>query len=157
MSFPGRTRRERARGKSRAPDYPRKLRLDQRFRWIVESALKNRHQQSVIDGEAVVLGVDGISDFNALQSRRHDEEVQPYAFDRLALEGEDLRGLPLSMRKTNLARLPARAGRRASSSRPSSRVRSAPTYSARPVSSGSRGWSRSALIGPTAPDDRKTG
>jgi bifunctional non-homologous end joining protein LigD len=62
----------------------------------------------VIDGEAVVLGVDGVSDFNALHSRRHDDEVQLYAFDILALDGEDLRGLPLSMRKTNLARLLAR-------------------------------------------------
>jgi bifunctional non-homologous end joining protein LigD len=62
----------------------------------------------VIDSEAVVLGVDGISDFNALHSRRHDEEVQLYAFDCLALDGEDLRALPLSMRKTNLARLLAR-------------------------------------------------
>jgi hypothetical protein len=62
----------------------------------------------VIDGEAVVLGVDGIADFDALHSRRHDDEVQLYAFDILALDGEDLRGLPLSMRKTNLARLLAR-------------------------------------------------
>ena len=39
------------------------------FPWIVEAALKNRHQQFVIDGEAVLLGVDGISDFNGLHSR----------------------------------------------------------------------------------------
>ncbi len=76
-----------------------------RFPWIVEAALKNREQQFVIDGEAVVLGVDGVSDFNALHSRRHDDEVQLYAFDVLALGGEDLRQLPLSMRKANLARL----------------------------------------------------
>jgi bifunctional non-homologous end joining protein LigD len=76
-----------------------------RFPWIVEAALKNREQQFVIDGEAVVLGVDGVSDFNALHSRKHDHEVQLYAFDVLALGGEDLRPLPLSMRKTNLARL----------------------------------------------------
>ena len=31
--------------------------------------------------------------------------MQLYAFDILALDGEDLRGLPLSLRKTNLARL----------------------------------------------------
>jgi ATP-dependent DNA ligase len=55
-----------------------------------------------------VLGVDGIADFNALHSRKHNAEVQLYAFDILALDGEDLRGLPLSMRKTNLARLLAR-------------------------------------------------
>jgi ATP-dependent DNA ligase len=34
--------------------------------------------------------------------------VQLYAFDILALDGDDLRGLPLSMRKTNLTRLLAR-------------------------------------------------
>jgi ATP-dependent DNA ligase len=70
-----------------------------RYPWIVESALRNRHRQFVIDGEAVVLGVDGIADFNALHSRQHDDEVQLYAFDILTLDGEDLRGLPLSMRK----------------------------------------------------------
>src|SRR5215831_9856536 len=47
-----------------------------RYPWIVEAASKNRHRQFVIDGEAVVLGVDGIADFNALHSRRHDEAVQ---------------------------------------------------------------------------------
>jgi ATP-dependent DNA ligase len=40
-----------------------------RYPWIVEAALKNRHRQFVIDGEAVVLGVDGVADFNALHSR----------------------------------------------------------------------------------------
>jgi bifunctional non-homologous end joining protein LigD len=34
--------------------------------------------------------------------------VQLYAFDIMALDGEDLRQLPLSLRKTNLARLLAR-------------------------------------------------
>jgi ATP-dependent DNA ligase len=42
-----------------------------RYPWIVESALKNRHRQFVVDGEAVILGVDGIADFNALHSHRH--------------------------------------------------------------------------------------
>ena len=59
-------------------------------------------------GEAVILGVDGFPDFNALHSRKQDDEVQLYAFDILALDGEDLRTLPLSLRKTNLARLLAR-------------------------------------------------
>ena len=74
-----------------------------RYPWIVESALKNRTRQFVIDGEAVVLGVDGVSDFDALYSRQHDEQVQLYAFDVLAMDGEDQRRLPLTMRKTNLA------------------------------------------------------
>ena len=42
--------------------------------------------------------------FNGLHSRRHDAEVEFYAFDMLVSDGEDLRKLPLSMRKTNLAR-----------------------------------------------------
>jgi bifunctional non-homologous end joining protein LigD len=65
-----------------------------RYPWIVEAALKNRVKRFVIDGEAVLLGVDGVAHFNALHSRRHDEEVQLYAFDILALDGDDLRGLP---------------------------------------------------------------
>jgi ATP-dependent DNA ligase len=79
-----------------------------RYPWIVEAALKNPIKQFVIDGEAVVLGVDGVPDFDALHSRKHDHEVQLYTFDILALDGDDLRGLPLSMRKTNLARVLAR-------------------------------------------------
>lgn len=45
-----------------------------RYPWIVESALKNRVKRFVIDGEAVVLGVDGVADFNALHPRKHDHE-----------------------------------------------------------------------------------
>jgi ATP-dependent DNA ligase len=79
-----------------------------RFPWIVEAAQKVRQKQFVLDGEAVVLGVDGISDFNALHSREHDEDVQFCAFDILAEGADDLRKLPLSMRKTSLERLLAR-------------------------------------------------
>jgi len=79
-----------------------------RYPLIVEAALKNRITSFVIDGEAVLLGVNGISDFNGLHSRRHNDEVQLYAFDILALDREDLRKLPLHLRKNNLARLLAR-------------------------------------------------
>jgi bifunctional non-homologous end joining protein LigD len=53
----------------------------------------------------VILGVDGIADFNALHSGKQNDEVQFCAFDVLAIDGEDVRDLPLSMRKTNLERL----------------------------------------------------
>jgi len=76
-----------------------------RFPWIVDAALKNRRSQFVIDGEAVILSINGTSDFNALHSRKQNHEVQLCAFDVLAMDGEDLRGLPLSKRKTNLERL----------------------------------------------------
>src|SRR3954451_4091022 len=76
-----------------------------RYPLIVESALRNRQSSFVVDGEAVLLGVDGASDFDGLHSRHHDDEVQLYAFDILALGCDDLRNLPLSLWKTNLARL----------------------------------------------------
>jgi bifunctional non-homologous end joining protein LigD len=40
----------------------------ERYPLIVEAALRNRQASFVIDGEAVLLGVDGISDFNGLHS-----------------------------------------------------------------------------------------
>jgi bifunctional non-homologous end joining protein LigD len=79
-----------------------------RYPWIVEAALKNRQKRFVIDGEAVILGVDGISDFNALHSGRHNDEVQLCAFDILVEGDDDLRRLPLHLRKTSLERLLAR-------------------------------------------------
>ncbi|WP_249133795.1 DNA ligase [Bradyrhizobium sp. AUGA SZCCT0182] len=69
---------------------------------LVETARQIRQKHFVLNGEGVVLGVDGISDFNALHSRKHDAGVQFYAFDMLAGDGDDHRKLPLSMRKTNL-------------------------------------------------------
>ena len=59
----------------------------------------------MIDGEALILGVDGRSDFNALHSGKHGAEVQLCAFDVLVIGGDDLRALPLSFRKANLDRL----------------------------------------------------
>ena len=79
-----------------------------RFPLITEATLCNRNSSFVIDGEAMLLGVGGRSDFNGLHSRRHDHEVEFYAFDMLVSDGEDLRKLPLSMRKTNLHQLLAR-------------------------------------------------
>jgi bifunctional non-homologous end joining protein LigD len=75
---------------------------------IVEAALRNRCSTFVIGGEAVLLGVDGRPDFDGLHSRQHNDEVQFYAFDILVANGDDVRQLPLSMRKTNLSRLFAR-------------------------------------------------
>ena len=79
-----------------------------RYPWIVEAARKVRQKRFVLDGEAVVLGVDRISDFDTLHSRHHDEEVQLCAFDLLAEGDDDLRKLPLHLRKASLERLLAR-------------------------------------------------
>ena len=110
---------------------PNVLRSRRNGQWKV-SADHRGGAADVIDGEAVVLGVDGLSDFNGLHSRKHDDEVQFYAFDMLVSDGEDLRRLPLSIRKTNLARLLARRVDGIFLRR-SSRARSARTCSATPA------------------------
>jgi ATP-dependent DNA ligase len=79
-----------------------------RYPWITEAARQVRQKQFVLDGEAVILGVDGVADFNALHGRKHDHEVQFCAFDILIDGDDDLRKLPLHVRKTNLERLLAR-------------------------------------------------
>jgi bifunctional non-homologous end joining protein LigD len=56
----------------------------------------------------VLLGVDGVSDFDGLHSRKQDDEVQLYAFDILAADRDDPWKVPLAMRKANPARLLAR-------------------------------------------------
>src|SRR5246127_3144192 len=79
-----------------------------RYPWITDAARKVRQKRFVIDGEAVILGVDGVSDFDALHSGRHNDEVQLCAFDILVEGDDDLRKLPLHLRKINLERLLAR-------------------------------------------------
>ena len=123
-----------------------------RYPWIAETALKIRKSQFIIDGEAVVLNVDGVSDFNALHSRKYDHEVQLYAFDILAYDGDDLRRMPLHLRKSNLAQISA-AGRRASSSPRSSRERSGQIFSRRHAAWALRDWSPSTALAPTASAD----
>ena len=122
-----------------------------RFPLITEAALRNRNSSFVIDGEAVLLGVDGRSDFIGLHSRRHDAEVQFYAFDCLVSDGKDLRRLPLACARP-MARLLAR---RVEGIFLSDFEQGAigPDRSATPVCSGSKDWS----TGLTGPVDRRIG
>jgi bifunctional non-homologous end joining protein LigD len=67
---------------------------------------------ALIDGEVVVVGPDGRTDFYALQhavGRGHPRLVY-YVFDLLYLDGEDLRSQPLQQRKARLHSLVANAG-----------------------------------------------
>jgi bifunctional non-homologous end joining protein LigD len=104
----------------------------------------------VIDGEAVLLGVDGRSDFNGLHSRKHDQEVEFYAFDMLVSDGEDLRKLPLSIRKTNLARLLARRVDGIHLA-PFEQGEIGPDLFRHACLMGWRGWSRNTVTVPIAP------
>ena len=58
-----------------------------------------------IDGEAVVLGPDGLSRFNDLSRREAARTAVLYAFDLIEHDGEDLRKRPFLDRKAALARL----------------------------------------------------
>lgn len=127
-----------------------------RYPWIVQAALRNRQSQFVIDGEAVILGIDGRSDFNALHSNRQNGEVQLCAFDVLVLDGEDLRALPLSKRKTNLDRV-LRGRPDGIFVNPFEAGLIGPDLFAPRATWALKAWYQSAVTGPIAAADRKTG
>jgi bifunctional non-homologous end joining protein LigD len=64
----------------------------------------------ILDGEAVACGDDGIASFERIRYRRHDADVFMWAFDLIELDGDDLRGDPLAVRKATLASLLRSAG-----------------------------------------------
>lgn len=134
---------------ARAAALPQRHRLVEALPLDCPGRAMNREKRFAIDGEAVILGVDGVSDFNALHSRKHDHEAQLYAFDILAMGGDDLRNLPLFARKTKLET--------GSPWRPSSATRSGWTYILQPAAWGLRASSRNAAIGLTAAVGRSTG
>jgi bifunctional non-homologous end joining protein LigD len=81
---------------------------------VVEALAKLKLQGAWLDGELIVTDPNGRSDFSLLQhtmEQRRFGELQLCIFDLLYFRGEDLRGRPLSERKTRLdaalAKLPA--------------------------------------------------
>src|SRR5215475_9113846 len=77
----------------------------QRFRLIADAVADLRCQSCLIDGEAVACDDQGIPDFKLLIHKRRYVSAQLYAFDLLELDGEDLRGEPIEVRKRALTRL----------------------------------------------------
>lgn len=67
----------------------------------VVDALKKWKINAIVDGEVVVLGEKGTSDFGDLQNWRSeaDGDLYYYVFDIVWLEGKDLTQLPLTERK----------------------------------------------------------
>jgi bifunctional non-homologous end joining protein LigD len=66
----------------------------------------------VLDGEGVICGPDGKSDFDAMRacfSRNGAPEAFLYAFDLLELDGRDLRNEPWARRRALLVQLLADA------------------------------------------------
>jgi bifunctional non-homologous end joining protein LigD len=76
--------------------------LTDRFPLIVEALARLRSRSCIIDGEAVACDDNGVTSFNRVRYRRHDESIFLYAFDLIELNGVDLRRDPLEDRKATL-------------------------------------------------------
>ena len=72
----------------------------------IVAALENLSVQSCfIDGEAIVVDRNGLSVFDLIRYRQHDDAALLCAFDLIELDGEDLRRSPFEHRKRALAEL----------------------------------------------------
>src|SRR5215813_1854267 len=72
---------------------------------IAAAAERTKAKSFTIDGEAVVLGPDGLSRFDELRRRAAARTAILYAFDLIEHDGQDLRNRPFLDRKNALARL----------------------------------------------------
>jgi bifunctional non-homologous end joining protein LigD len=84
--------------------------LTYRFPLIVEALAGLRSRSCIIDGEAAACDDNGVTSFNRVRYRRHDESIFLYAFDLIELNGDDLRRDPLEGRKATLEIIMAKAG-----------------------------------------------
>lgn len=84
--------------------------LTDRFPLIVEALGCLRSRSVILDGEAVACDDNGMSNFDRLRHRRHDQAMFLYVFDLIELKGDDLRREPLEVRKATLASVLAKAG-----------------------------------------------
>jgi len=107
-----------------------------------------------MDGEAVVVGADGVAVFDALHRRHRASDALLYAFDLPELDGEDLRPLPLAERKAKLVRLLARVVAGIAFNEHTDEDGATAGTPARGASKASY---RSGLPCPTSPDRRGTG
>src|SRR5215475_10908177 len=76
-----------------------------RLRAIADGAGRIKAKSFTIDGEAVVLGPDGLSRFEELSRHEAANTAILYAFDLIEHDGEDMRDRPFLERKAALAEL----------------------------------------------------
>jgi ATP-dependent DNA ligase len=115
--------------------------LTYRFPLIVETMARLRSRSCISDGEAVACDDDGVTSFNRIRYRHHDEAVFLYAFDR--------RRDPLEGRKATLEMILAKAGLVFGSM--STWTATARPYFGTPASSGWKVSCRSGRNLPTVP------
>jgi bifunctional non-homologous end joining protein LigD len=76
-----------------------------RYPLIVDAVRSLPGESCILDGEAIVVDLDGLSVFDLLRYRRHDHAATLCAFDLIELDGTDLRRNPIEERKERLASL----------------------------------------------------
>lgn len=83
----------------------------EKYRLVLESAVRLKCRSAIIDGEMIVPNAAGASDYAALlrSLARQPEALVLVAFDLLHLDGEDLRKMPLEERRRRLHDLIATA------------------------------------------------
>ena len=81
----------------------------QTARRLIIALARLRSRSCIIDGEAVACDDNGVTSFNRVRYRRHDESIFLYAFDLIELNGDDLRPDPLEGRKATLEMILAKA------------------------------------------------
>jgi ATP-dependent DNA ligase len=89
--------------------------LTYRFPLIVETLTRLRSRSCIIEGEAVACDDNGVTSFDRVHYRHHDESIFFYAIDLIELNGDDLRRDPLERRKATLEMILAKAAVRARS------------------------------------------
>jgi bifunctional non-homologous end joining protein LigD len=99
-----------ANGLTRRQSCPRGYNWSHRFPLIVHAVTRLKARSAIIDGEAVVCGKNGVSDFDKLHCQHYDDQVVLFAFDLLELDGDHWRSRPLEERKARLAKLLSKAG-----------------------------------------------
>lgn len=79
----------------------------ERYARVCHAAERLRCRSAVIDGEIIVQGENGVSDFDALRAdvERGGRRLILYAFDLLRADGKDVRSAPLVERRTLLRNL----------------------------------------------------
>ena len=81
----------------------------ERFPLIVAAVEALPANSCVVDGEAIGCDERGLSVFEMIRWRQHDNSVSLCAFDLMELDGEDLRREPIEVRKATLKGLLRRA------------------------------------------------
>ncbi len=80
--------------------------ISYRFREIARLVPRIAAKSVIIDGELVAAGPDGMPSFDMLRgAAAHLRSLCVWAFDLLEMDGEDVRGLPLSERQKRLGRV----------------------------------------------------